>query len=120
MLEKSKVLSRIYTLFLVVISFVIFNAADMKTAGEYLGAMFGMADVPLISKECIYYLKSYGVIFILSIIGSTPLPRRLCLNSKYISKAVNILEPVFLTGLLFLITAYLVDSSFNPFLYFRF
>ncbi len=117
-LEKSKVLSRIYLLFIVIISFVIFSVDNMGQLTDYVPSMFGFGS-KLISTESIYYLKSYGVLFVISIIGSTPVIKKLA--EKIISKKIlSYIEPIVLAVLLLVSTAYLVDSSFNPFLYFRF
>ena len=115
-LEKTQIISRIYVLFFVAISFVIFNATSFVQIGEDIGGLFGAEGIPLVSAETIYYLKSYGLVFLLGIIGSTPLPKRLMEKIKFVSY----LEPIALCILLILVTAYLVDGSFNPFLYFRF
>ena len=110
-------------MFLVVISFVIFNANSMGEALVNLKGMFGFADVPLISSDALYYLRSYAVVFILAIIGSTPLIRnlgnKLSANARS-EKILNVAEPVLLAALLIVVTAFLIDGSFNPFLYFRF
>ena len=115
-LNRSKVLSRVYLLLAVVISFVIFNATSMGEAFSYIGGMFGAGGVPLVSAEALYYLRSYAVIFVMAIIGATPIPKLVVGKIK----AAQYVEPVFLLALLALVTAYLVDGSFNPFLYFRF
>ena len=120
-LDKSKVFSHIYVMFLVIISFVIFNAADMGEAMRYIGGMFGFGSVPVSSAEWLYYLRSYAVVIILAIIGATPLPKKIFARlSEKNEKLVNIAEPILLVGLMIVMTAYLVDGSFNPFLYFRF
>ncbi len=122
-LEKTRILSRIYTVIFVCISFVIFNATDMKEAFSYIGGMFGAGGIPLISEEFLYYLKSFGFTLVIGIIGSTPIVKtmvkKLCDNRK-VSKIMIVLEPVILVVLMIVMTAYLVDGSFNPFLYFRF
>lgn len=115
-LKRSRIISRIYVLILISISFVIFNAASLPEAISYIGGMFGAGNYPLISAETIFYLKDYLVIILLGIIGATPIPKMVF--SKI--KALRWLEPALLTLLLFIATAYLVDGSFNPFLYFRF
>lgn len=115
-LNRSKVLSHVYLLLAVVISFVIFNAVNMTEAFQYIGGMFGAGGIPLVSAEALYYLRSYAVIFLIAIIGATPIPK-LAIGKI---KAAEYVEPVFLLVLLVLVTAYLVDGSFNPFLYFRF
>ncbi len=122
-LQKTKLLKHLYVLFFVVLSFVIFNAADMKQALSDLGAMFGMGKLPFYSTEWSYYLRSYGVILVLAVIGATPLPQKLIAamrQSKTGNKLISVAEPLVLAALLLIMTAYLVDGSFNPFLYFRF
>lgn len=122
-LKKSKVISHIYVMFLVIISFVIFNADGMGQAFSDLSGMFGFAELPLISTETVYYLKSYIVVIIMAIIGATPLPAKiisLIKDKKAGNRFVNIAEPIVCIVLILVITAYLVDGSFNPFLYFRF
>ena len=81
--------------------------------------MFGLAGLPLVNKISLYYLRSYGILLGAGILGSTPLVRDF-LKKRENSKIVAILEPVAMAALLLLCTAYLVDGSFNPFLYFRF
>ncbi len=118
-MKKMKVLPHITTLFLVVISFVIFNANSMGEAFSYIGAMFGAGEYPLVSREALYYLRSYAVVFILALVGATPLPKKI-FSSEKCRKLVMFAEPVALVVLMLVMTAYLVDGSFNPFLYFRF
>ena len=85
--------------------------------------MFAFGKLPLFSAEAVYYLRSYGVVLILAVIGATPLPKRVIAalsENRKLTRSWNVLEPLLLTGLLLVVTAYLVDGSFNPFLYFRF
>lgn len=116
LLKRSKILSRIYVLLCVIISFVIFNASGAKEAFEYIGGMFGAGNYPLVSYETVYYFKNYLFVLVLAVIGATPLPKMLA--SKL--KMTKWLEPIALLMLLTVVSAYLVDGSFNPFLYFRF
>lgn len=122
-LEKSRILSHCYVLLSIIVSFVIFYGTKMSDLRNCLGGMIGLNRLPLISKEFLYYLRSYGVVLLIGMIGTTPLIKiltdRLAQNSLG-KRAVTILEPILLIGLMLLNTAYLVDSSFNPFLYFRF
>ena len=111
-------LRRSYVLLAVIISFVLFNAASLTQAVGDLAGMFGLAGLPLVSGESLYYLRSYGVIFVLAIIGSTPVVKLAA--EKLPRRVADVLEPVLTVGLLLICTAYLVDGSFNPFLYFRF
>ena len=122
-LERTHVVKHVYVLLLVTLSFVMFNAGSVKEAFSQLGAMFGAGGLPLVSAESLYYAKSYAVTFLIAVIGATPL----CKNavSKLAESArgaqvLAILQPVWLVLLLAACTAFLVDGSFNPFLYFRF
>ncbi|MBQ3529970.1 MAG: MBOAT family protein [Oscillospiraceae bacterium] len=108
-----------YVLLLVCISFVLFNAETIAQAGADLQSMFGLAGLPLVTGETLYYLKSFGVLFIAGIVGATPIVKSLaCRIGK--TPVGSVLEPILLIALLLLCTAYLVDGSFSPFLYFRF
>ena len=117
------VLKHVYVLLVVVLGFVLFNATDITQAGSDIAGMFGFGGVPAVTAETWYYLRSYGVLFILGFIGATPIIRdsvnRLA-NSEKTGKVISIIEPIVLIALLLVCTAYLVDGSFNPFLYFRF
>ena len=114
-----RILSRIYVLLIVMISFIIFSGESSKQIFENLGGLIGYKDIPLVSQESLYYFKSYLVILIVGIVGSTPLMKNIFSKEK-ITKFVNIIEPLFLIFILLLSTSYIVDGSFNPFLYFRF
>ena len=114
-------LRRIYVLTVVCFSFVLFNATDFAQAAGDMAAMVGLAGLPLISAEAVYYLRSYGVLFLAGIVGATPLVRNLAMRfEQKLPKASAVAEPLVLLALLLLCTAFLVDGSFNPFLYFRF
>lgn len=115
-LEKSKIWNRVYVLLAVIVSFVIFNGTSMREIMSDIGGMFGVGNVPNITAETIYYLKSYALVFGVAMIGATPIPKTVV--SKV--KKLQWLEPIVLILLLVVVTAYLVDGSFNPFLYFRF
>ena len=108
-----------YVLLLVVISFVLFNAETLSQAGSDLAGMFGLGHLPAVTTETLYYLKSYALLFLAGFIGATPLVRD---TADRISrtKAGAVLEPLLLIVLLLVCSAYLVDGSFSPFLYFRF
>ena len=123
LLNKSGVISHIYVLFFVAISFAIFSADGMKGALSCVGGMFGAGGIPAVSGAFIYNLRSYGVTLIISILAATPLfvklKERMDANGK-IRPVLDVLEIPVLLILLIISTAYLADGSFNPFLYFRF
>ena len=117
-LEKAPVLRRVYVLFTVMLSFIIFSADNMGQALSSLTSLFGAGGLPLLSAEFLYTLKSYALLLIIAVIGATPLPGRLF--RRLGDRLQNWLEIPALLLILALSTAYLVDGSFNPFLYFRF
>ena len=105
------------------LSFVLFNATDLGQAGSDFASLFGLAGLPASSVETWYYLRSYGILFLIGFVGTTPLLRNLCRRlerGRIGGKLLAVLEPLVLIGILLLCSAYLVDGSFNPFLYFRF
>lgn len=118
-----KVLRNIYVLFIIMISFIMFNAGSINEAFFNIKGLFGLNKEVFINNYTIYYLKSYLIVLIIAIFGATPLFKNIIeklKKSKCLNKIINILEPIFLVILLLLVTAYLIDSSYNPFLYFRF
>ena len=122
-LDAHGALGHVYVLLAVLLGFVLFNADSLGQAGQDIVGMFAFGKLPLFSAEAVYYLRSYGVVLLLAVIGATSLPKRAIAalsGNRVLSRGWNVLEPLLLTGLLVVVTAYLVDGSFNPFLYFRF
>ena len=114
---------RIYVLFIVMISFIIFNAENMRNAWENIIGLLGLNGESFVNPYTIYYLKSYLVILVVAIIGATPLIKDITLKLKKnakVNRIINVLEPLCIVLVLLVVTAYLVDNSYNPFLYFRF
>ncbi len=116
-LTKVPLLRRVYVLFFVILSFVLFNANSLTGALTDLRHLFG--GLPFSSAETRYALRSNAVLLGIAILGATPLPRKLASQLEHRAVA-TVLEPLLLVALLLLVTAWLVDGSFNPFLYFRF
>jgi len=116
---KKGVISHLYTLIIVAVSFVIFNMPDLNSVVDYLKSMIGLNNLQFMNKETIYYLKEYIIIIAISCIAATPVLKVIAkkLQNK---KITNILEPVCLLTLLIICTASLLSNSFNPFIYFRF
>ncbi len=108
-----------YVLLAVVLSFVLFNAETMAQAGQDFAGLFGFAGLPLVTAETAYYLKSYALLFAAGFMGATPIVKT---TAERIGKtgAGDGLSLGMMAGLLLTCTAYLVDGSFSPFLYFRF
>ena len=126
-LKKHNVIGHIYVIFIVVLGFVIFSASDMKQITEDFGGMFGLRGLPLWTASTGYYFRSYFVIMALAVAGSTSLPYKcVCwikeaVNKKESGKIIwSCIEVIALVVMFMLCVAFLVDGSFNPFLYFRF
>lgn len=124
-LEKSKILSHFYVMFFILISFVIFNGTDLNELFVSVKSMFGLNNIPFICETFVYQFRNYSFIVLISLLISTPLFSRL--KDFYLKKSndkklriFDIVEICYLFVLLIVSTGYLVDGSFNPFLYFRF
>ena len=108
-----------YVLLIVCLSFVLFNAESLSQALSDMGGMFGFAGVPLVNAESLYYLRSYAPLFLMGIVGATPIVRDTA--RRIGEKPWGAVPEVLLMALLLIVcSAYLVDGSFSPFLYFRF
>ena len=108
-----------YVLLIVCLSFVLFNAESLTQAVTDMGGMFGLAGVPLVNAESLYYLRSYAPLFVMGAVGATPIVRDTA--RKIGEKPYGaVLEVAVMAVLLIVCSAYLVDGSFSPFLYFRF
>ena len=116
-LAKMPWFSHIYLLLSVLLGFVLFQGGSLEQSWGDFRAMLGAGSIPTVSRESLYALRNHGVLLILGALGATPLPGRLY---RRWSKGLQWIEPLLLALLLLLCTAYLVDGSFNPFLYFRF
>lgn len=122
-LDKHKAIGHVYVILAVLLGFVLFNADSLsQTASDVMG-LFSFGRLPLVTSESLYYLRSYAVVIVIGIIGATPLVRNTAeaiRKSKNGEKIMTVLEPLVMLVILIVVTAYLVDGSFNPFLYFRF
>ena len=119
-LQKHPAIGRVYTLLFVLLGFVLFDAPSLSAAASRIAGLFGGTGAGV---ESLYYLRSYAVVLLLAILGATPLPKRLLARlrkNRVCGVLLDVLEPIVLVALLALCTAYLIDGSFNPFLYFRF
>ncbi|MEF9922570.1 MAG: MBOAT family O-acyltransferase [Anaerovoracaceae bacterium] len=123
-LDKAPAFVRhIYVMFFVIVSFVIFNGTSMGQIAFDIKGMFGLGGLPMTTPLAIYYLKSYLGLFVIAIIAATPVPKRIAeklSGSQLGEKIMVVVEPLVVAVVLIAVTAYLVDGSFNPFLYFRF
>lgn len=121
------IFQKAYTFLVVVISWVIFSFESSTAIISYLNAMFARNMTGLINKESLYLLYNNLILFLILFIGATPIPKKYAqLILDFINKTKpgiwldTALTNLFLSGILILCIAYLVNASYNPFLYFRF
>ena len=122
-LAQTRFLKHLYVLLLIAVSFFIFDAASVSDAFRTIGSLFGLGGLPRSDILARYYFDSYSDVFLVAIVGATPLPTKIVRQFSEDGpgkKIMSVVEPVVLLALLAVVTAYLVDGSFNPFLYFRF
>lgn len=116
------IVRRIYTLFIIMISFIIFSGSNINESFNNIVGLFNFSN-PFINKFTIHCLKDYGLVLIIAIFLSTPILKNTIIKlkeNKKINNIINILDIIVLLILLVIVTSYLIDSSYNPFLYFRF
>jgi len=118
------VFARIYCMLLVMIGWYIFSYNDIASGAGYFRALFGLAGNGFAGGETLYLLLGNLILLCLLSLGSTRLPARLALGlTQKIEKhdlLIILVRGVFYIAVFVLSVAYLVDASYNPFLYFRF
>ena len=129
-LKKHRIFSHIYTIVLVWIGWAIFAFDNMSEGAAYLKSMFGLSGAGFVNTETMYLLFSYAVMLIILILAATPYPKKLAVKlQSMLANAKNphmgavcstVLQMVFVAVVFIISTAYLVDATYNPFLYFRF
>ena len=121
-LDKHKIFAHISTFILIIFSFIIFQTESIAGIGLFFQNLFNF-NLPFTNVETNFYLSNYLIVLILAFIGMGPWMKNLyqkIANFKTGKKVLIIAEPIFLMILLFIITGYIIDDSYNPFLYFRF
>ncbi|MCY6958122.1 MBOAT family O-acyltransferase [Clostridium brassicae] len=119
--KAPKFISRIYTMIIVIVGWAIFDIENMRKCGNFIKTMFGLNRNVLLDKQSLYYLSSNIILFIILVICSTPMPKKIIYSMRKRFKFTNTIVVSMINILLvFTATAYLVNESYNPFLYFRF
>ena len=116
-LEKVPVLAHIYALLVAVVGWMLFQLNSVGEVVHYWGAMFGASGAAATTADA-FYARSYAVILFIAAIAATPVPKKLF--QRIPQRVQNVLTPVLVALCLVISTAYLVDATYNPFLYFRF
>ncbi len=122
-LDKHHLIGLIYTNVIVAIGFVIFNETDLSKAFLFIKNMFSFTSLDFVNLETLYYLKNYLLIFVLGIIASSKFIKNI--NEKFaenekLANVVGYIKPIVYIILLIISTSFIIDSSSNPFLYFKF
>ncbi|WP_125154323.1 MBOAT family O-acyltransferase [Clostridium rectalis] len=119
--KQKTIISHIYTFLTVVIGWVLFEFENMGECISFFKSMFGFNNLSFIDSNALYYLKTNFLLFILLIICSTPIMANILnfLKKKFKLKAAIVI-PIAYILIIFLSTSYLVNESYNPFLYFKF
>jgi alginate O-acetyltransferase complex protein AlgI len=110
-------LGHVYGLLVVIVGWAIFAVEDFSQLGQYLRAMFGFG-AGLADGAAVYYLRNFLPMLVIGAVAATPLAKNLW--GKLPEKVRQVALPVLMAAGLVLSTAYLVDGTYNPFLYFRF
>lgn len=115
------IISNIYTMMLVTIGWVFFDIETLEGAFVYIGTMFGIGTNGLKDKFSNYIIDTDFIFFIVAIIGVTPLMKKIIAFLKEKTQILGIIIVVlFCSVIVFISTAYLVNESYSPFLYFKF
>lgn len=123
LMKQPKIMQWSRTFLITLIGFMLFNATSFTEAWTDVVGLIAVWKYPLFTPETLYYAMSYAVIFVAGLIGATPLMKNLwnkATKSKKLHAIVYVVEPILIAVSLIICTAYLIDGSFNPFLYFRF
>ena len=121
--RSSAFLRHVYVLVVIFISWALFDGDGLQDIAYNISKIFGAGSSSFFSQEALYYLRSYMIPLVVGAIGCTPIPKRLVqklAETRAAAKALAIAEPLALGILLLTATAFMVDGSFNPFIYFRF
>lgn len=118
------VFQHIYCMFFVMLGWNLFVFDDMSAGISFARALFGTYGAGFCSRETLYLLYNNAVLMVLLILGSTQLPARagnwICAKLRGKETILTIVKNVFYVGIFLMSVAWLVDASYNPFLYFRF
>lgn len=123
-MEKSKVIGHLYTLLLVIISWVLFRAANIGEAINFIKAMFGMGNGILVGDLASFYISESVMLLVIGVIASMPVAKwmkKLYVQENQIIQQCNRVLAMSVLGILFFVAvAYLVKGTYNPFIYFNF
>ena len=111
-----------YMLLTVIFGWVLFEFEQLNEAALFFKAMFGAGSNSLLTDSAsMYLLTSYLAVIAAAVICATPFPARAAAKLQVkMGKAGTVVFPLLNAAMFFVSTAYMVNESYNPFLYFRF
>lgn len=115
-----KIIQHIYLMIIVIIGWVIFSQPNLTSVIEYLKIMLGIGDYPLINGYATFYIKQYGMITFVAILASIPILKYVRNKSTIINNLIKVSKPIIVISSFILVIIYLINSTFNPFIYFNF
>ncbi|MFD3158106.1 MBOAT family O-acyltransferase [Haloimpatiens sp. FM7330] len=119
--NKPKFIGHVYTMLIVIVGWVLFEFDNITQGLAFIKVMFGFGTHSLIDGSALYYLYTNALLFIVIILCSTPIPRKVFLSLQSKLKMIGVIVvPIIYMLIVFVSTAYLVNETYNPFLYFRF
>lgn len=119
-LERSRIMAHSYVIFAVLMGWVLFEFDDFGEGLQYLSYLFGIADVPFVNTAFWYFMSTNSILLMILIVASTPVVPCVLKRWSGSERTKQVLGFVCVFVLFIASVAYLVDSSYNPFLYFRF
>ena len=117
-LNRTRGIGHVYTLLVAAFGWMLFQIDRLSDVISYWKAMLMLGASDVINAGDLYLARSYGMVLLLAALAATPLGKRL--YERMSDKAKDLLTPAMILLGLLLCTAYLVDATYNPFLYFRF
>lgn len=117
-IQKSAIFGRIYTILVAVFGWMLFQLNNVADVARYWSAMLGASSAGFIAPGDVFNARAYCFILIIAVIAATPLLKNL--YGKIPGKVRGVLTPLLIFFALVISTAYMVDATYNPFLYFRF
>ena len=114
------VLRHAYALLIVLIGWVLFELDSVPEILSYLGNMFALNSIDLYNPEALYILRSNLILLFVALLGAVPLAKNVYEKVSELALVRAVVMPAFYVLVLTVSIAYVIDSSFNPFLYFRF
>lgn len=110
-LDEHTLISHVYSILLIGLSWMIFAITDIRNLGIYFTKLLSFGA----DYTALYFLRNYGVILVIGCLLSTPILKGIYEKNRRKPLGVVVLLLVFITSV-----AYLADATYNPFLYFRF